>query len=179
MVSNLASAAQDIAKITSLRGANQTLLKQTSRNFKNYESMSLRFCKSSGPTNLPLGKSLRSWTPLGPGSRLPRRSDSSILSITFSRGVFELGMCDAYGTKTMDCRTLYRSEALRAISQTNSTVDCNMDRMMMSSVQAHYCTQGSRTAKQAADEPRRQGISQETYLIVWDLHRDDLSRLRE
>lgn len=58
--SNLASAAQDFAKITSLHGATQTLLKKTSRNFKNYESMSLRVCKSSGPMNLPWGKSLRS-----------------------------------------------------------------------------------------------------------------------
>lgn len=83
---NLASATRDFAKITSLHGATQPLLKQTSRNFKNYESMSLRFCKSSGPMNLPWGKSLRLWTPLGLVSRLPRRSDSSISSITFSRG---------------------------------------------------------------------------------------------
>ncbi|UKZ80996.1 hypothetical protein TrVFT333_008763 [Trichoderma virens FT-333] len=35
------------------------------------------------------------------------------------------------------------------------------------------------TAKQIADELRRQGISQETYFVVWHLHTDDLSRLRE
>ncbi|UKZ55226.1 hypothetical protein TrVGV298_009045 [Trichoderma virens] len=68
--------------------------------------------------------------------------------------------------------------ALRAIGQKSSTADCNMDRMMMNSIQAHYCTQGSRTAKQIADELRRQGISQETYFVVWHLHTDDLSRLR-
>ncbi|KAH7165628.1 hypothetical protein EDB81DRAFT_877997 [Dactylonectria macrodidyma] len=97
----------------------------------------------------------------------------------FTGRVFEIGMCDAYGTKTMDCRTLYGSEALRAISQKSSTADCDMDRMMMKSVQAHHCTQGSKTAKQIADELRRQGISQETYFIVWHFHTNDLSRLRE
>ena len=97
----------------------------------------------------------------------------------FTGRVFEIGMCDTDGTKTMDCRTLYGSEALRAISQTSSTADLNMDRMIMSSVQAHYCTQGSRTAKQVADELKRQGISQETYFIAWHFHTDDLSRLRE
>lgn len=97
----------------------------------------------------------------------------------FTGRVFEIGMCDAYGTKTMDCRTLYGSKALRAISQKSSTADCNMDRMMMKSVQAHHCTQGPKTAKQIADELRRQGISQETYFIVWHFHTDDLSRLRE
>jgi hypothetical protein len=79
----------------------------------------------------------------------------------------------------MDCRTLSGSEALRAISQTISTADCNMDRMMMSSVQVHYCIQGSRAAKQVADELRRQAISQEVRFMVWHLHRDNLSRLRE
>ncbi|KAM5371634.1 hypothetical protein ACJZ2D_007914 [Fusarium nematophilum] len=97
----------------------------------------------------------------------------------FTGRVFEIGMCNAYGTEIMDCQTLYGSEALRAIGQKSSTADCNMDRMMMKSIQAHYCTQGSRTAKQIADEPRRQGISQETYFVVWHLHTDDLSRLRE
>ncbi|KAF5603961.1 Threonyl alanyl tRNA synthetase SAD [Fusarium pseudocircinatum] len=97
----------------------------------------------------------------------------------FTGRVFEIGMCDTYGTKTMDCRTLYGSEALRAISQTSSTADLNMDRMIMSSVKAHYCTQGSRTAKQVADELKRQGISQEAYFIAWHFHTDDLSRLRE
>lgn len=97
----------------------------------------------------------------------------------FTGRVFEIGMCDAYGTKTMDCRTLYRSEALRAISQKSSTADCNIDRMMMKSVQVHHCTQGSKTAKQIADELRQQDISQETYFIVWHFHIDDLSRLRE
>ncbi|KAG6368511.1 hypothetical protein INS49_002721 [Diaporthe citri] len=162
--------------LSALHGATQTLVKQTSRNFKNYESMSLRFCKSSGPTNLPWGKSLHSWTPLGPG-----KSPVSALRFVdleyniFTGRVFEIGMYDAYGTKTMDCRTLYGSKALRAIIQKSSTADCNMDRMMMKSVQAHHSTQGSKTAKQIADELRRQGISQETYFIVWHFHTDDLS----
>jgi hypothetical protein len=56
---NLASAAQDFAKITSLDGATQNVLKQTSHNFKNYESISLSLCGLSGPTNLPWGMSLR------------------------------------------------------------------------------------------------------------------------
>jgi hypothetical protein len=65
--------------------------------------------------------------------------------------LLEIGMCEAYGTKTMDCRASYETEALRAIGQRSSTADCNLDRMMMKLVQAHHCTPRSRTAKQIAD----------------------------
>ncbi|RYP44014.1 hypothetical protein DL768_009484 [Monosporascus sp. mg162] len=96
-----------------------------------------------------------------------------------TRRVFEIGMCDANGTVTMDCLTLYGSGAFQAVTEGRTVVDTRMDHIIESSVGQHHCTHGSMTAKQVANELRLQGISQETIFVSWHCSALDLSLLRE
>lgn len=93
-----------------------------------------------------------------------------------SRRVFEVGMCDANGTVTMDCRT-NESPTVR-----NAYLDprcANADRIIGDSVAKHNCGHGTMTARQVADELRRQGISPTTMIATWHISRIDLVALRE
>lgn len=96
-----------------------------------------------------------------------------------TRRVFEIGMCDANGTMTMDCLTSYGSKALHAVTKDNTVVDRRMDGIIETSVQQHHSAHGSMTAKQVADELRLQGISQETIFVSWHVNALDLTLLRE
>lgn len=96
-----------------------------------------------------------------------------------TRRVFQIGMCDANGTITMDCLTSYGSKALDAINNDKTVVERRMDGIIETSVQQHHCAHGSMTARQVADELRLQGISQETVFVSWHSNTFDLSLLRE
>lgn len=64
-----------------------------------------------------------------------------------TRRVFEIGMCDANGTMTMDCLTSYGSKALHAVTKDNTVVKRRMDGIIETSVKQHHCAHGSMTAK--------------------------------
>ncbi|KAI5863071.1 hypothetical protein GGS23DRAFT_596840 [Durotheca rogersii] len=96
-----------------------------------------------------------------------------------TRRVFEIGMCDANGTVTMDCLTSYGSKALHAVTNDDTVVERRIDGIIETSVKQHHCAHGSITAKQVADELRLQGISQETIFVSWHSNAFSLSLSRE
>jgi hypothetical protein len=96
-----------------------------------------------------------------------------------TRRVFEIGMCNANGTMTMDCLTSYGSKALHAVTKDNTVVERRMDAIVETSVKQHHCAHGSITAKQVADELRLQALLQETMFVSWHMSPFDLSLFRE
>ncbi len=73
---------------------------------------------------------------------------------TVTGRVFEINMCDAYGTMTMDYLTSHKSEPFQAVTKNRAAAERGMDRVKRNSVDRHYCTQGPMTVKQVANELR-------------------------
>jgi hypothetical protein len=97
---------------------------------------------------------------------------------TSTKRIFEIGMCNAKGDLTLDCRTRYQPETLAIINRRGDTKKSHMDGMIDRSTRRHHCVDHRMSARQVADRLREQGVSPRTWFVTWHQTTTDLSALR-
>ncbi|KAL8742512.1 MAG: hypothetical protein Q9190_005018 [Brigantiaea leucoxantha] len=108
-------------------------------------------------------------------------SELSFLDLEFNpstKRVFEIGMCDAKGNITLDCRTRYRPETYAANTTGRSVANAHMDLLIHRSTMRHCCKDARMSARHVADRLREQGVSLKTWFVTWHTSTIDLSALR-
>jgi hypothetical protein len=99
---------------------------------------------------------------------------------TTTRRVYEVGVCDVWGNKAVDCFThLSNLEMIRTSVATEGSYPAKFNLLNRKAAQRRQHFHGTMDVHQLANHLRKVGVTPETTMIVWATNKWDLSTLRE
>jgi hypothetical protein len=96
-----------------------------------------------------------------------------------TKTVFEVGMCDANGVATMDCRTPYAFQPSGTATANPDKRNAMIEDSIRRSVQRHNCVDNTMSAHKVAERLRNQGVGPRTIFVTWHTNTTDLTALRQ
>ena len=99
---------------------------------------------------------------------------------TTTRRVYEVGMCDAWGNKVVDCFTYLSDEEMKRTTVASSyAYPLKFNLLNRKAAERRHHCHGTMDVHQLVKHLQKAGVTPETIMIVWATNNWDLSTIRE